>query len=524
MVLLMARPTSRSSSSFLQFRKRVPTDLLAVAKGQNLVIALPAEVPGEPDLTVPVKVGREVTFSLRTKSPALAKQRNAIAVAQLERHFEALRKGPVPLSHKRIVALSGVLYREFVADWADNPGNAEEWQLMRDLNLEALEDHRSLERAFGYWVDNLLAKEGIVTDLQSRTSLLYETARVLTEAAERLRRNANGDYSQDRTVARFPEWTGAETSPADKANGRTSLTLWELFDRWKRESEPAASTIGTWKGYVRALEAHLGHDDVRRITKPDIVAWKDALVEAEYSRRGIRYGQLAAIGALLNYAAQNGLIATNPAQGVTVRQKKKAGTKMLRYEDAEVAQILVLADRETSAYRRWLPWLLAFSGARVGELAQLWGNCILEIDGIPIMKIAPAEDGGTIKNEGSERNVPIHPAILERGFLSFVRQRGDGPLFYSRARKPREGGRHASKGVTNHLAAWIRDQGFTDKRKAPNHAFRHWFKTACMNAGVQDSLADIIQCHAGDRGEADRYRHGIVVAMFEAIQRIPVPK
>lgn len=45
-----------------------------------------------------------------------------------------------------------------------------------------------------------------------------------------------------------------------------------------------------------------------------------------------------------------------------------------------------------------------------------------------------------------------------------------------------------------------------------------------MKAGVQYSVADIIQGHAGDRGEADRYRHGVVSVMFEAIQRIPVPK
>ena len=62
--------------------------------------------------------------------------------------------------------------------------------------------------------------------------------------------------------------------------------------------------------------------------------------------------------------------------------------------------------------RRWLPWLLALSGARVGELAQLWGQRITEVDGVPVMKIAPAEDGGSLKNEGSERIVPIHPAIL----------------------------------------------------------------------------------------------------------------
>ena len=45
---------------------------------------------------------------------------------------------------------------------------------------------------------------------------------------------------------------------------------------------------------------------------------------------------------------------------------------------------------------------------------------ITEIDGIPVMKIAPAADGGTIKNAGSERDVPIHPALIERGFLDFV--------------------------------------------------------------------------------------------------------
>src|SRR5687768_13236309 len=72
----------------------------------------------------------------------------------------------------------------------------------------------------------------------------------------------------------------------------------------------------------------------------------------------------------------------------------------------------------------------ALSGARVGEVAQLWGNRVVEIDGIPVMRIAPAADGGTIKNAGSERDVPIHSAIIERGFLDFVETKGGGPLFY----------------------------------------------------------------------------------------------
>jgi integrase len=73
------------------------------------------------------------------------------------------------------------------------------------------------------------------------------------------------------------------------------------------------------------------------------------------------------------------------------------------------------------------------------------------------------------------------------------------------------------------LAEWIRANGFTDKRKAPNHAFRHWFKSACQRAGVLDSVADAIQGHSGIRGEADGYRHSGVAVMAEAIAKIQVP-
>lgn len=72
----------------------------------------------------------------------------------------------------------------------------------------------------------------------------------------------------------------------------------------------------------------------------------------------------------------------NPAVGVTVRQSETAGTRKLPYSDQEVARLLALADQETLTYRRWLPWLMAPSGARVGELAQLWGQRIVEVDGM----------------------------------------------------------------------------------------------------------------------------------------------
>lgn len=159
---------------------------------------------------------------------------------------------------------------------------------------------------------------------------------------------------------------------------------------------------------------------------------------------------------------------------------------------------------------------------------RLWGCRVTKTDDIPIVKIAPAEDGGTIKNAGSERDVPLHDAIINRGFLKFVETRKGGPLFYggkaavARPRKSKTAG-HASDGAINRVREWVRDNGFTDARKAPSHSFRHWFKTKCADLDIQDSVADAIQGHS-DQSAAAGYRKISLAKMAEAIRKISVPQ
>lgn len=527
MVLRMARLKSRKNSSIPPFRERVPADVLELAKGQRPTIRLQAAVAGEPDVIVTPKLGDAVWFSLQTNDPVLALQRQTSAKLQLARFYDVLRNGPKPLTQIQIVELAGIAYRQMVAEYRDEPGDAEDWDLGRELTVDALEGYhqdgnfRALEHSVGRDVDALLSQHSIVTDKESRERLILKVASSIVHAAITLGRHAGGDYSPDKHIERYAEAKGAITGAEGSAKAKTKATLSDLFESWQRERGPAPSTVITWRGYVRGFREHLGHEDIHKVKKADVIAWKDKLIDAGYSARGIKYGHIAAISALFSYAVDNEILEVNPAKGVKLTLKRTAGTKMLAYTDEEAGRILAMADEEKAPAKRWLPWLLAFSGARVGELAQLWGNRIVEAGGCHVMKIAPAEDGGTLKNEGSEREVPLHPAIIKRGFLDFVRQRGDGPLFYG---KRGSGKRHPSKAVANHLAAWIRDQGFADARKAPNHAFRHWFKSACVHAGVQDSVADAIQGHVGNRGEADRYRHVSIAVMAEAIQRIPLPK
>jgi uncharacterized protein DUF6538 len=127
MVLHMTRPTRRPDSSHLQFRKRVPADIQRAAYGRCVSVRFPGERPGGPSIFVQAKLQREVKFSLQTRDPAIAKERTGMASAQLERLYEAIRKGPRPLTHKEVVALAGLVYQGFAKSAEDDPGSASTW-------------------------------------------------------------------------------------------------------------------------------------------------------------------------------------------------------------------------------------------------------------------------------------------------------------------------------------------------------------------------------------------------------------
>lgn len=488
MVLAMSRPFKRPKTGTYYFRKAVPLDLQ------------------------PLVGKKEEKRALGTKDPAEARRLHAEMAARVHREWHVLRSEAVPLTQKQIVALSGILYRDLRDLVGEEPGSSELWGNVLRLHDEALENGRT-EQWFGSAVDDLLLREGLKTDPESRQRLIGEAHKALSQAADVLQRHASGDWREDAHFDRFPSFQKS-------AQG---FGLSALFDKWRAESKPSPSTVSTWSGVVRNLAEHLGDtaSDIRRITPQDIVRWKDAAVERGLAPKTINDSNLGCANALFRYAVDNHLLTANPAQGVKVKTKAKAGSSKLPYTDTEVAHLLDLAAKETHPARRWLPLLAACTGARIGELAQLWGCRVWVENGVHVMRIAPAEDMGSIKNEGSERTIPVHPALVDAGFLDFVKSSGEGPLFYRRSSGSSEK-KHASKGLTNRQSSWIRAQGFVDGRKSPNHAVRHWFKTAAARVGIPDSTANAIQGHTTP-GEASKYRHFDVKTLAEAIAKIPIP-
>lgn len=551
MFLRMKRHATRSDSTVKQFDKRVPLDVAPRVKGRVISVDLPASRK-DPASTVSFTLGTRAKVSLRTRDQDTADTRTLVILARLSQVFEAVRSGTVSLDQRQRDAFAGQVYHRLIDEHDANPGTPEQWESWKAFTRAALEgritgappiilsgqteeqaaatlifgedltsginalprthETEALEQRCGQLALWVLQENGIEIDSASHVELLRAIARAALLAGWQLKRQASGDWRPDPMAERFP--------PVEKPSQGTTLTA--VFERWRAESKPAASTITTWTGVLASFRDHLKHEDVRRIKDTDVIAWKDRLVAAGKRPKTINDSHLTAIKAILNYAKRNRIITVNPADGVRAKAKKVAGEKRLAYEDSEVARLLDLASRETHPARRWLPWLAVFTGARIGELAQAWGNQVRVIDGIPALEIRPSPDQGSLKNEGSERTVPLHPALIDAGFLEFARKCGARPMFYGKPAKPGAEGRHPSKGTSNHLATWIREQGFNNSRQAPAHACRHWFKSVASRVGIPDSIADSIQGHT-DESSAATYRHFDLKTLAKAIATIPVP-
>lgn len=83
-------------------------------------------------------------------------------------------------------------------------------------------------------------------------------------------KRAQGDYRADPYVAGLPAF---EAQP--KA---VTISLVGLFNGWVADRKPPAKTEYSWKRIFNSFAASVGHDDATRITKREVVKWKDELV------------------------------------------------------------------------------------------------------------------------------------------------------------------------------------------------------------------------------------------------------
>jgi integrase len=171
-----------------------------------------------------------------------------------------------------------------------------------------------------------------------------------------------------------------------------------------------------------------------------------------------------------------------------------------------------------------VPWICAYTGARVNEITQLRAEDVFTLkvpsgERVWVIRITP--EAGTVKNRKA-RNVSIHPYLLEQGFLEFVNKRDGKHLFYDPAR--RRGGSPANpqyKKVGERLARWVRKEvGITDTGIDPNHAWRHLFRSWLIAAKVHEQVIDQVEGHVPKK-VSRTYGSAWPAVMLEAVSVIP---
>ena len=599
----MARPMRRDDSSILHFRERIPRDVLDRVRGRTLDIPLA-------DGSVRVRVtpkAEAIKVSLRTRDPSEAKTRQAVVSTYLANVYRALRDtAPLKLTQAQCVALAHDFYRA----WADLPvadqlvraaPDGEDWsELTLDVGevepssaaqraIEGLQRdwHRWIENgrakdAVAPFVDRELMRRGLQVDEPSRQAVLAEFVRSLSDALVKQERNAKGDFSPDAIANRFPSPTVLNMpAPSEQGAPPTPSALFTLWRAHPDQRPVTPSTVASYSAVFDRLKAFLvkrhGSEPAAANLKRDAFrAFIDMRSEKDgVSAKTINGVDLGAINSVFNWAVEQDILTSgNPAAGVKRKVRKgeaasASGRKSLN--DAEAKAILTAASNypprptrehpKLTAAKRWVPWLLAYTGTRVGEVAQLRKSDVVKFDGHWAVRLTP--EAGTIKTKDTW-HVPLHPHLIERGFLDFVKGASDGHLFLTpklpgdRPEAPspqlRYKGRRGKaaavaaeneakkrslrtqdergilgplRTVKNKLAEFARDAGSlalvgnAGDRPKPNHGWRHRFKAQGRRLGIDGTVLDAFSHHA-PRSVADDYGNDeLYSAMVTALDKIP---
>jgi integrase len=476
-------------------------------------------------------------------------------LAEIEERIERLRGASAvqSLTHRQKHALIGRWYDAFIAQQEAVPLTAEGAEDIFDAYTRAVEsgysvlDERDLpledtkERSPKHAarvraivaahsdIDAFLLSEGLRLDEAQRCDLINTLEGDFVAALGILRRRAEGDFSPDERPRKFPEEANSPKRPP--AGALAGWNAWQAFEAWVAERKPAGSTVNRWRAVFENLNAAHDGKDVSLYTGDDAVAWKDSLVVEERSTRTVNEIWLSAAHRVFGWVKAQKKIATNPFDGVKVAgSAKPLKTRSDDFSDAEIKIILNaclkpqsprLGAKLRSAYR-WVPWICAYTGARGGEITQLRKQDFMRhADGFWLIDITP--EAGTVKG-GQFRQVALHEHLIEQGLLDFVQQSEAGPLFCAppatRAIDPLNPPRPPHVVARNKVADWVREQGVTDKRIRPNHAWRHTFKRRVARAGIEQRLRDAICGHSEGRVGAI-YETPSIEDIAEAISRFP---
>lgn len=336
------------------------------------------------------------------------------------------------------------------------------------------------------------------------------------------------------TLSTLRQQVTPESTPT-VAESRKKFTVAEAVESFSNEklaqrrwsSKSASDNSASFKLLVEFFEDR----SVADISRSDAVEYLEALKtvprlrnrDPKYTARPIRqFSQLnisdpitaATINKHLSRAAElfnwlhaSNFITTNPFLKLQITDNRLESE--IRSAFTEKDLLAMFSSSQFAAYRKennhkyWLPILALYTGCRLEELCKLRVCDIGTENGIHFLNIT-----GNVKTKSSHRRVPIHTALIEVGFLSFVdsqKQKRLQRIFPDL--KANKFGKYSHSVASSWFPRFRRAVGIPDSEKKCFHSFRHFFADSLKQHEVSEPIAAAILGHKAPGGISYR-RYG----------------
>jgi integrase len=318
--------------------------------------------------------------------------------------------------------------------------------------------------------------------------------------------------------------------------GAVGGTFREAFEGWNKERPRGKGTVHEYKRAVEMFIQLHGDLPVAVYKKSHARKYREALQDVPQLRTGelLKAGlpelsawgrkhpdapkvapatinkQLGALGAIAEWAFAKGVIPedtpwTNPFAKMRVQGEQSGRTS---FETPELQLLFAAPVFTRHEYPEgghgpaafWLPILALFNGARQAELAGLTAADVQEEPetSTPLFHFtANAALGKKLKTNSSQRIVPVHEGLIRLGFMEYVgdvrRREGESAFLFPLVAPDR--GRAGVPAYSQWFGRYLRNQGVKDRNKV-FHSFRHSFKDALTQQGVEEELRKALMGHA----------------------------
>lgn len=432
-----------------------------------------------------------VSVSLRTRDPAEAKRLARERRVELDKELEVLERGhpqPDAESGGSVLFLSDADIEHFCLRYqADLLARDELERInglaahLQEFDIDVLEySLPGMKQAYARGELTPIVKEELQVQMRRHKLRLPPSAPSYQRLALAFQRAQIAAYEN-----RLARRRGEVTTPPDAPQGTLSLDA--VVSIWKRHKGMNPKSVRSFEQAFEMFKARCETSNATLVRKADAIAFRDALMDDGSIKPATIRKLLGFLRAAFQCAVDDDKIPLNPFSGVKVTVPKTASSEKPRlpFTMEELAKIFNGPVYQAGYRPReslgsacyWLPLLSLFSGARVEELAQLEKADVEHSaeHGHHICIRRSTDRSKRTKNLNSVRNFPVHPELVDLGFIDFVDSAKPGRLFPA-LRSDKYG--VLSTSFSTWFGLYLDKLGIRDRTKV-FHSFRHNFIQRC---------------------------------------------